>query len=170
VRTYDIVRDHRGWGDGILASRVLFPEAGLAQFNLDDILASWRGQRAQTYLKPEDFARLDAALAASGFDEPAPRGLVLPSDGSYWVVSTCRDGVFHFNAFAYPSPRFAAIHFATELARLDRTGVAFDPPRPSDHTRIELSQGDRDSRRFAASQVFDLEVGDNGLIGVGALF
>src|SRR5918911_5006966 len=30
VRTYDIVRDHRGRGDGILAARVLFPE-GLTQ-------------------------------------------------------------------------------------------------------------------------------------------
>jgi hypothetical protein len=155
VRVYDIAAAPADVG-ATLAVRVFFPEI-LNDIDLRNPLNLYRGHGGVVPLSAADMAAFREALRGSGFDAPAPRGLVLPSDGFYWVVAACRDGVFHYNAYAYPSERFAAIRFDRWLFDHDPTGVAVNLPRAS---------GPSDS----SYSVFNMEVGDNGLVGVGSLF
>src|SRR3546814_8592181 len=50
------------------------------------------------------------------------------SKETYWISNLCRDGVFTFNAWRFPSDRFAAIAFANLLFALDETGVPVRDP------------------------------------------
>jgi hypothetical protein len=159
VRIYEIAKTPAG-DRGDLKARVIFPET-LSLFSTDDLLAPWRGKVAAVPLTQADLATIDEALAASGFDEPTPDGLVLHSDGSYWVAIACRGGQFHYNAYAYPSPRFAALRFPAELLKYDATGVAVLPPREGLVDRYEY--GSRMEKRGGAPVAFDLQVGRNGL-------
>jgi hypothetical protein len=165
VRIYDIAAAPADVEDS-LAVRVFFPE-DLNSIDLRDPFKLYRGHTGVVPLNAADMAAFRGALRASGFDAPAPRGLTLPSDGFYWVVAACRDGVFHYSAYAYPSERFAAIRFDRWLFDHDPTGVAVNPPRPSEPrspTRnVRVSEGTNYS-------VFDMTVGDDGLVGIGALF
>jgi hypothetical protein len=154
VRAYDIAATPADIA-ATLSVRVFFPEI-LNDIDLRDPLNAYRGRNGVVPLSPADMAAFREALRASGFDAPTPRGLVLPSDGFYWVVAACRDGVFHYNAYAYPSERFAAIRFDRWLFDRDPTGVAVNLPGTSEPRE--------------SPTVFNMEVGDNGLIGVGSLF
>lgn len=164
VRIYEL----RPTADGgaRLDWRILFPET-LTELRSDDLLAPWRGREGAAQLAPADMAAVERALRASGFDERAPRGLTLPSDGFYWVAYACRDGASHFNAWAYPSERFSAIAFGRELLRHDRSGLALAEPFPDYwRSRMESMHGDTDSRSYRQYSIFDLVVGDNGLRGL----
>lgn len=166
VRSYDIAT---GPGDvgATLAIRIFFPE-NLNNIDLLDPLALYRGRTATVALSPADLADFREALRASDFDGATPQGLMLPSDGFYWVAASCRDGIFHYNAYAYPSPRFAALRFDSWLFAHDPTGVAIAAPVPV---------GPRPQQNYRATDtaptpntVFDMTVGANGLVGVGSLF
>jgi hypothetical protein len=166
VRSYDIAA---GPGDGgaTLAIRVFFPE-NLNDVDLLDPLALYRGRTATVALSPADLAGFRDALHASDFDGATPQGLVLRSDSFYWTAASCRDGVFHYNAYAYPSPRFAALHFDRWLFAHDPTGVPIAAPVPV---------GPRPQQNYRATDtapapntVFDMTVGANGLVGVGSPF
>jgi hypothetical protein len=165
VRIYDLAAAPADVQDS-LSVRIFFPE-DLNSIDLRDPFKLYRGHTGVVPLSAADMSAFRAVLRASGFDAPAPRGLTLPSDGFYWVVAACRDGVFHYSAYAYLSERFAAIGFDRWLFDHDPTGVAVNPPRPSEPrspTRnVRVSEG-------TSYTVFDMTVGDNGLVGVGALF
>jgi hypothetical protein len=169
VRIYEITRLGRARAPAEMSVRVLGPDY-INVLSTDDLLQPWRGTKSGDVLSPGEMARLEAALAASGFDEPAPRGLVLPSDGFYWVAAACRDGNFHFNAWNAPSDRFARLGFPAVLLEHDRSDVKFNAPRPVP-TRFQMTTGPgRGGRIYPDYTFFDLEVGDNGLKGIGALF
>ena len=164
VRAYDIAAPPRD-AAAALSARVFFPE-NLNDINLRDPLSPYRGQARTVALSAADMAAFRDALQASAFDAPAPRGLILPSDGFYWIVAACRDGVFHYNAYAYPSEPFAAIRFDRWLFDHDPSGVAVNLPResaPRQSRNVRVSEG-------TTYSVFDMTVGDSGLAGVGALF
>jgi hypothetical protein len=175
VRIYEITRLGRERAPSTLEVRVLGPDY-LRVLSSEDLLQPWRGVKSGDALGPAALAKLETALGASGFDEKAPRGLTLPSDGFYWVAAACRNDVFHFNAWNAPSERFQRLAFPAILAEHDRTGIAFNDPHPVPTRLQAYYQGDRSSRGPArgsssyGGSVFDLEVGDNGLKGVGALF
>jgi hypothetical protein len=157
VRDYEIVTDPIG-GGGQLAVRIIFPEAP-SSIDLTDPLKTFSGQRSAVALTPADLQELTASLQSSGFYGPAPSGLVLPSDGYYWVAAACENGAFHFNAWVYPSDRFAAIRFDGWLFRRDATGVAVNPAQPVP-PRQQYNRNIAEDRDFS---IFDLEVGTNGL-------
>ncbi len=163
VRIYDIAAAPADVEDS-LAVRIFFPEV-LNSIDLRDPLNLYRGHTGIVPLSAADMAAFREALRASGFDAPTPRGLSLPSDGFYWVVAACRDGVFHYSAYAYPSERFAAIRFDRWLFDHDPTGVAVNlPGPPGPYSQSRNVSGD------TSYSVFNMMVGDNGLVGVGALF
>ena len=164
VRSYDIVVAPND-GSASLAVRVFFPE-NLNSIDLSDPLALYRGRIGNTILDETDLAAFREALRASAFDTATPRGLLLPSDGYYWVVAACRDGVFHYNAYLYPSAAFAGIRFDRFLLEHDPTGVAFAGPGPSEARRMRNPR----VAEIEPYSVFDLTVGANGLVGVGSLF
>ena len=161
VRDYEII-DEPGAGP-LLSTRVLFPETlNLDEIGLSDPLRGYRGRLSTIALSPADLGEVVGQLQQSGFEAPVPSGLVLPSDGFYWVVAACRGGAFQFNAYAYPSARFVAITFDRWLFAHDGSGVAVNPPRPS-APRPPSNRVNVEGRIYS---IFDLAVGEDGLIGV----
>ena len=156
VRVYEIIAPPPGFGPAILTTRVMFPE-NLNQIDLRDPLQLFRGKGGTVALSPAEMAELRQRLRQSGYYDAAPEGLTLPSDGFYWVVSSCEDGLTHFNAYLWPSPRFDAIAFADWLFMRDPSGVAVAPPRPS-APRVQ----NRVAIENRAYSVFDLRVGTYG--------
>lgn len=100
--------------------------------------------------------RLKQAMAASDVAGPAPTGVFLRSDNFYWVVASCHQGEFHYNAFQQGDGRFEALSFPKELFDADRTGVAVNMPRPLDLRPVsQIKPGD--------DKPFTVQVGENGL-------
>ncbi|MGF1630090.1 MAG: hypothetical protein ACFCUT_11525 [Kiloniellaceae bacterium] len=163
LRSYELVGD--GAAGAHLTARVLGP-SGLVvnQMTFSDPLAFTRWTKSETRLDAAGLATLDSALAASGALAPAPRGLQLFSKETYWISNLCRDGVFHFNAWRFPSERYEAITFDTRLFALDETGIAVREP-----VAVPLGASARANvpRRRDSDDLhgnyFNVKVGENGL-------
>lgn len=93
--------------------------------SITDPIGPWRGPQALYRLNPAEAGRFKAALTATGFEAPAPSGLFLRGDTFYWTASACRDGVFHFHAWAWPDEPFKqmAVPLIEAMAAFDKTGV-----------------------------------------------
>lgn len=126
-RTYDFTAQPDG--GAMLDARAIGP-GDLRQVAFNDALKPWSGQQALYKLDAAEYAGVKGSLAQAGFEGPAPQGLELRGDSFYWTASACRDGQFHFHAWAAPSPAFDRLTFIEALAPFDRTGVAVNPPRP----------------------------------------
>lgn len=165
LRAYEVVGD--GAGGAYYTARVLGgPGLDVSRLSLTDPQAMARWTKARDRLGPADLQALEAALAASGAFEAAPVGLRLASEQFYWIVSLCRDGRFHFNAWLYPSARYERLRFPGVLLRHDGTGVAVNPPRKV----VGIERARRDVKRDGSPQNFDLEIGENGLARHRTLF
>ena len=169
IRSYEVTSD--GAGGAGLTVRVQ-GRSGLnaSRLTLSDPLGWARWTTSQMALDEAALNRLDKALAESGAFESAPTGLRLFSKETYWVSSLCKDGVFHFNAWRFPSARFDAITFDALLFERDATEIAVRPPRAvspgerSDARKPRNRQSDDETGSF-----FNLQVGENGLAGNLAL-
>jgi hypothetical protein len=171
IRTYDIRAAAEG--RGTLRVRVIGPVdlsnvAIRARFTtlLDDLAAPWAGTREDLPLTAADLDRLDSALAASGFFQPAPRGLYLRGEDFFWIAAACINGAFHFNAYKWPQPAFARATFPAVLLALDPTGIPLNPPRPLSTFDIYRDPANEPG----IGPTFTLTVGDNGLAAVRPLF
>lgn len=163
LRSYEVI----GGADGAatLISRVQGP-SGLVvnRLSLSDPLGWARWTKSVTPLSRAELESLDEALERSGAFGPAPAGLQLFSKETYWVSSLCRDGKFAFNAWRFPSDRFAAIVFDDVLFSLDETGVAVREPvavpvGASARASVPRRQQSSDER----GNYFNVKVGENGL-------
>lgn len=126
-RTYDIA----GAVDGgaTVTARVIGPPVLNDPRNpitLRDPLAPWRGQTSEQRISTADVDGLVAALAVSGFEEPAPDGLFLRADGLFITASACRNGHFHFYAWSGEKAGFKPVadRLLGVVLRFDGTGVA----------------------------------------------
>jgi hypothetical protein len=132
----------------------------LNRFSLDDPQATANWTVSHARLSADAMSALQAALADSGVFSSGPAGLRMASEQFYWTSAACRDGQFHFNAWLYPSDRFAQLRFPAVLLDHDQTGVAPNPPRqvvPLEAGRVRTRDGDPTIR-------FLLQVGANGLV------
>lgn len=111
-RSYDITALPDG--GAMMEARVL-GRGLLNNILISDPLRPWNGEQALYRLNPTEFAQLKQAITATGFEAPAPKGSFLRGDTFYWAASACREGNFHFNAWAWPSPEFD--HMAVPLLR-----------------------------------------------------
>jgi hypothetical protein len=168
VRTYDLRRNAPG-GGATLTTQVFGGGGNLAAgFNPLDPQGPWRGSSAQTQLDEATYLQLIRTIEASGFGEPAPSGLSLPSWAFYWAVAACANGQFHYNAWLYPTQRYERVQFDKILFAQDKTGVAVNPPRHLNEAEYRLRSGAyKDDPTYAP---FEVKVGDNGLVGNAALF
>ncbi|MBF0372532.1 MAG: hypothetical protein HQL39_03850 [Alphaproteobacteria bacterium] len=141
-----------------LSQRVIEPADLTRGWTAADPLGPWRGVAEVAALDPAQYAGLLRALDQSGLYEAPPEGLRLGSERFWWLAAACRDGRFFFNAWLHPTPRFERLPLWPALARLDVTGVPFNPPRPP-------GPRFRDPDRELAD--FTVEVGRAGLKGVG---
>ena len=161
VRSYEVIAgEAAGAGTATLISRVQGP-SGLVfnKHSLSDPLASVRWTKSVTDLSAEQLSRLDVALMQSGAFDPAPKGLQLFSKETYWISNLCRDGVFSFSAWRFPSDRFDDVLFA-----LDETGVAVRAPvavpvGASARANVPRLRESDDAR----GNYFNVKVGENGL-------
>jgi hypothetical protein len=109
-------------GGAMMEARVL-GRGYLNNILLSDPLKPWSGEQALYRMNPAEFASFKAAVTATGFEAPARAGEFLRGDTFYWAASACRDGQFHFNAWAWPSPEFdrMAVPLLRALAPFDKT-------------------------------------------------
>ena len=134
VRSYDIERSPLP-GHMRMTARVT-EKANLSEILLDpgapDVLQPWRPKLAVADLPDAEILRLKQALLADGFlSRPVPtRGVT--SIEFYWAVSACLDGRFRLNAYIWPTDEFKQASFPKLLFGWDMTGIAVNPPRPTD--------------------------------------
>lgn len=164
-RTYDI--NALPEGGAMLDARVIGRPAlndPRNPISVRDPLAPWRGQNALYRLSQAEFAKLQSALTAAGFEKPAPKGLFLRGDSFFWTASACRDGVFHFHAWGWPSPEFdrMAEPLLDAILPYDKTGVPaqrpYEVPLPPYSSYFNVTDPDAIPK---APQRF--QVGENGL-------
>ena len=160
VRTYDVVGDAEN-GGAVLEARVI-QAPDIARIDLSDPLEPGRGAVARARLTPHQFATFVLSLYESGAFDPLPQRLLLPSNGIYWLVQGCHAGAWFFNAYPYPSDRFADVRFTGPLGRADATGVPFPAlPPPSQAPRRLPDGGALDD----AGPLFSVEVDAGGVVG-----
>jgi hypothetical protein len=119
-RSYDITAQPDG--GAMMEARVL-GRGLLNNILITDPLRPWNGEQALYRMNPSEFAQLQAAITATGFEAPAPSGLFLRGDSFYWTASACREGKFHFHAWGWPSPEFdrMAVPLLRAVAPFDKT-------------------------------------------------
>lgn len=164
IRAYEVVGD--GGGGAYVTARVQQGSGiEIARLTWTDIKGPAGWTRSQRRLDAAALDRLDAALASSGAFEPPPAGLRLASEQFFWIFAGCRAGKVHFNAWLYPSPRFARLRFPEVLFQYDDTGIA--PNRLREVSPLlQARQGGRSADRPPS---FNLQVGRDGLIGLARL-
>jgi hypothetical protein len=128
-----------------------------------DITGPWRMRKAQRLLSPADTSELMGLLQASAAFGPPRDGLRLPDNDFWWTVASCLNGAWGFQAYHFPTDRFANVRFAEKLFALDNVGIAVNRPRklePAELRRdpimLRPGRGDRADR-------WVLVVGKDGL-------
>ncbi|MFI5031319.1 MAG: hypothetical protein ACHQPH_11530 [Reyranellales bacterium] len=167
VRTYEILLQPDGsaalhvgvltdQGPATNVSSIFVSEFG-------DLTGPWRMHKAQRLLSPADTGQLMGLLQASTAFGPPRDGLRLPDNDFWWTVASCRDGVWGFQAYHYPTDRFANVRFSAKLFALDNVGITVNRPRnlePAELRRdpnmLRPGRGDRADRWM-------LVVGKDGL-------
>ena len=153
VRDYEIFLQPDGTAGlevGVLADQGVV--ATLSISSGADVTNPWRMKKAQRLLSAGETQGLLGALQASAAFGPPRDGLRLPDNDFWWTVSSCRNGVWGFQAYHYPTDGFASVKFADRLWALDDVRVPINKPRtlePSDFRRdfdrhaVQRGRGDR---------------------------
>jgi hypothetical protein len=121
VRTYDIV-------GGMVETRV-FNRLGIGYITTFSLADFMHGAASAVPISPEDLRRLIGAWETDLPKAVKPIGH-LRADRFFWTSAGCRDGRFVVAAFNYPADGSTPFAFPLELARLDRSGLPGNPPRP----------------------------------------
>ncbi|HTR84906.1 MAG TPA: hypothetical protein VMI56_10545 [Reyranella sp.] len=163
VRTYELFLQPDGTAGlnmGVLADQGDVSNLLVGQGT--DVLNPWRMKRGQRLLDVSQTSDLMASLQASSAFGPPRDGLRLPDNDFWWTVSSCRNGVWGFQAYHYPTDGFANVRFAEKLFALDNVPVAINRPR-----KLEPAEFRRDFDRHSAQRGrgdrWILVVGKDGL-------
>ncbi len=133
--------------------------ADVTLFSLGSPFGPWQAGESRIQLDGKAYDALVAAFEQSGMFASPPVGLDLPARSYFWSAAYCRDGHYGFTAWAYPSPRFAAITFDKPLFAIDQSGVAVIPPGP-----VRLDPEWEEENRQGHETDFTLTVGRDGLV------
>jgi hypothetical protein len=167
VRAYDLTVSNDGQSN--LRTRIT-GRADLSKITLEkplDILSPWREKSFERQLTDAEAMKIRQSLTESDLEAPLTERIQLHSDNFYWVVSACENGRFRFNAFAYPSERFAKLTFPEVLFALDTSGIAVNQPRKTDPRKIHDAS---DGEELRSAKRFNLAAESGGLIGIGRPF
>ena len=93
------------------------------------VTSPWRMRKGQRVLGTGDTRELVGLLQASAAFGPPRDGLRLPDNDFWWTVASCRNGVWGFQAYHYPTDGFANVKFAEKLFALDNVPIAVNRPR-----------------------------------------
>lgn len=162
IRVYEYLRAGPG-APASVRSRVL-TRPNFASFGPSELFLGSRDPMSDVVLDPVTAEGVVGELLADGWTEPVPRGLTLPSDGFYWIVSGCLGGRFDIQGWVDPSPRFKALRFPALLFAQDRTGVAVNRPRPVDPgERMRARSGNQSA--LDTQPAFDVKLTNDGIEG-----
>jgi hypothetical protein len=167
-KTYDL--SLQSDGSAIIEARVI-GQGNLADpvtpLSITDPFGPWRGPQALYQMSSGEVDRFRAALDATGFPAPAPEGLFLRGDSFYWTASACRNGVFHFHAWGWPSPEFdrMAMPLIEAMMAFDKTGVETVRPYeiPLPPYSALLDERGQQAGAGSAGAPHRFQVGKNGL-------
>ncbi len=162
VRTYEIFLQPDGTAGmtvGVLADQgnltnLLVGEPG-------DVTNPWRMRRGQRILNAAETRELLGLLEASAAFGPPPAGLRLPDVDFWWTVASCRNGVWGFQAYHYPTDGFANVKFAAKLFSWDNVPVPVNPPRKE--VPAELRHNWNAPPNHLRANQWTLTVGKDGL-------
>ena len=162
VRTYEIFLQPDGTAGmeiGVLADQGdvsnILAGSGI------DVLKPWRMKHGQRLLDAAETRHLMDLLQASAAFGPPPDGLRLPDNDFWWTVASCRNGVWGFQAYHYPTDGFVNVKFAQQLFAWDNVPVSVSRPR-----KLEPAELRRDLNAPANRERGDrwmLVVGKDGL-------
>jgi hypothetical protein len=166
VRTYEIFLQPDGTAGltmGVLVDQGAATDVSSIRIGEpSDITGPWRMRRAQRLLSASATSELMGLFQASAAFGPPRDGLRLPDNDFWWTVASCRNGVWGFQAYHYPTDRFANVRFAEKLFALDNVGIAVNRPRP-----LEPAELRRDMTTFRPGREradrWMLVVGKDGL-------
>jgi hypothetical protein len=140
VRTYEIFLQPdgvAGMGIGVLADQGNV--SSLTIGNAADVLGPWSMKRGERILTVDETRELLGLLEASAAFGPPRDGLRLPDNDFWWTVASCRNGIWGFQAYHYPTDGFANVKFAERLFAWDNVPVPVNRPR-----KLEPSELRRD--------------------------
>jgi len=129
--------------------------------NPKDIFAPWSMKGGQRILTVDETRELVGLLEESRAFGPPRDGMRLPDNDFWWTVASCRNGVWGFQAYHYPTDGFANVRFSTKLFSLDKVPVPVNPPR-----KLEPAELRRDMNaplERARADRWMLVVGKDGL-------
>ncbi len=94
-----------------------------------DIFGPWSMKKGERLLNAGETAELISLLQASQGFGPPKDGMRLPDNDFWWTVASCRNGVWGFQAYHYPSDGFANVKFSNRLFSWDTVPIPVNPPR-----------------------------------------
>ena len=167
VRTYEIFLQPDGTAGmtmGVLQGQgrgadlsALFASKG------DDLIAPWSMRKGQRVLNVGETRELVGLLQASSAFGPPRDGLRLPDNDFWWTVASCRDGVWGFQAYHYPTDGFAKVKFAEKLFAWDNVPIAVNRPRKLEPAELRRDMNAPADRTFSRIDRWMLVVGKDGL-------
>jgi hypothetical protein len=159
VRVYDVFPQPDGTAG--LDIGVLADQGNVAQLLLStagDVTAPWQMKKGQRLLSAAETTDLMGALQASAAFGPARDGLRLPDNDFWWTVSSCRNGVWGFQAYHYPTDGFAT----EKLYAWDNVPVAINKPRRLEPAEFRRGFDSKSAQRGRGDR-WILVVGNAGL-------
>ena len=130
VRTYEIYLQPdgiAGMNIGVLADQGNVSSLRIG--NAGDVLGPWSMKRGERLLNVDETRELVGLLEASAAFGPPRDGLRLPDNDFWWTVASCRNGIWGFQAYHYPTDGFANVKFAERLFAWDSVAVPVNRPR-----------------------------------------
>lgn len=162
VRTYEVFLQPDGTAGlsiGVLADQGNLTNLSVAEPG--DVLNPWRMRRGERILSAEETRDLLGLLQASAAFGPPRDGLRLPDVDFWWTVASCRNGVWGFQAYHYPTDGFANVKFAARLFSWDSVRVPVNPPRKL--VPAELRRDPNAPVNHMKANQWTLTVGKDGL-------
>lgn len=163
VRTYEIFLQPDGTAG--MEIGVLADQGNVSNIQAEsgtDVLNPWRMKHGQRLLDAEETRHLMDLLQASAAFGPPPDGLRLPDNDFWWTVASCRNGVWGFQAYHYPTDGFAKVKFAEQLFAWDNVKVPVNRPRKLEPAQFRRGM-DSESARRGRGDRWMLVVGKDGL-------
>lgn len=162
VRSYEIFLQPDGTAGmtiGVLAGQGTV--TNLLISDPSDVFSPWSMKRGERLLTAGETRELMGLLEASRAFGPPPDGLRLPDNDFWWTVASCRNGVWGYQAYHYPTDGFANVRFSAKLFGWDNVPIPVNPPR-----KLEPAELRRDwnapANRMRADR-WMLVVGKDGL-------
>jgi hypothetical protein len=163
VRAYDVFLQADGTAG--LNVGVLADQGNLAQLLLSsgsDVTNPWKMKKGQRLLSATETQDLIGSLQASDAFGPPRDGLRLPDNDFWWTVASCRNGAWGFQAYHYPTDRFAKVRFAEKLWSWDNVPVTINKPRELEPAEFRRGFDSHSAQRGRGDR-WILVVGKDGL-------